>query len=183
MDELITLLEKYDLNSLIIIIALLILAAFGVAGIVKKIKSVFEDYHTGRNAQEDKERLISERLNKLEEEEVEDKKQLAQISTSIEDLRKIIEKVQENQNRSNIATCRSAMYRLANELIEKKWMSQTEYETLSDLSDVYLMAGGSNYVRPSTIQRALMLPVLTDDEIANHMYERIVDNNNNRRHN
>ena len=52
-----------------------------------------------------------------------------------------------------------------NELIAKQWMSQSDYESLQELSDVYMKSGDSHFVIPNLIQRALNLPVLTEEEI------------------
>ena len=83
----------------------------------------------------------------------------------IEELEKSTKTINENLNKFNKATSRNAVYKLANELIAKQWMSQSDYESLQELSDVYMKSGDSHYVIPNIIQRALNLPVLTDEEI------------------
>lgn len=165
MDALVTLIETYGPSSLLVMIILLISAAIGIYTVSKKIKEMLEAYRNKVNAEENKDKTTKDRLDKLEKSHEENTAKIDNMGKLIEEIKDSIEKLRENQNKANIATCRSAMYRLATELINQEYMSQTEYDTLSDLTDVYLMSGGSNYVRPSLVQRALSLPVLTDAEI------------------
>ena len=165
MDALVTLIETYGPSSLLVMIILLISAAIGIYTVSKKIKEMLEAYRNKVNAEENKDKTTKDRLDKLEKSHEENTTKIDNMGKLIEEIKDSIEKLRENQNKANIATCRSAMYRLATELINQEYMSQTEYDTLSDLTDVYLMSGGSNYVRPSLVQRALSLPVLTDAEI------------------
>ena len=130
-------------------------------------------YYNKRSSNENRESEIDEKLKNLEEADQKYEAQLEDITNSISEIKTIIENVQKNQNRANIATARSAMYRLANELISKNWMSQTEYDTLSELSEVYNMSGGPRHSKSSLIKRALNLPVLTDEEIQFKKYEDI----------
>ena len=55
------------------------------------------------------------------------------------------------------------MYRLGSELVKKGWATENESETLQDLYNVYITAGAKD--KPNVVERALLLPVLTDDEI------------------
>ena len=165
MKDLITLLQSYDAGTIITILILLILSFFGITEVRNKIKEYFDLYYKNRSDKDNKDHEIHERLDKLEETTVNYDKKFDQMTESIGEIKTIIENVQNNQNRANIATARSAMYRLANELISKNWMSQTEYDTLFELSEVYNMSGGPVYSKSSLIKRALNLPVLTDEEI------------------
>ena len=163
MSDIIKLFENYSPGTITIIFLLFLSATFGVAEIVKKIRGNLDNYYENRSSKDNKDKTINERLEKLEDNEEDDRKALKEISTSISELRKIIEAVQDNQNRSNIATCRSAMYRLSSELIKKQWMTQSESDTLNDLLDVYMRSGAE--VKPSVVARAQLLPVLTEEEI------------------
>lgn len=171
MKEIEQLLQSFDVGQIILLFLIFVSAIFGIMDIVKKVKGALESYYQSRSSEENKDKTITDRLDKLEKSEEEDKAQLKEISNSIEELRKLIMKVQENQDRSNVATARSAMYRLSSELINKKWMSQSEYDTLYDLADVYKLSCKEEV--PSLVKRALMLPVLTDEEIR----DKVVDQN------
>ena len=109
----------------------------------------------------------------LEEGEKETTQSLSKISESLDELRKLIEVVQKNQNKSNLATCKSALYRLSSELLAKGWVSQIEYETLEDLYEVYKMSTDKSLYdgKNNNIRRALSLPILTEDEIEAKIYE------------
>ena len=164
MKDLVTLLQTYDTGTIIIFLALLLMAFFGVAEAKNKIKGYFDVYYNKRNSSDKRDQEIDDRLEKLENASKSDEERFNDLSRSIGDIKVIIEKIQDSQNRSNMATARSAMYRIANELLSKQWMSQTEYDTLSELSSVYSDAGGT-ISKHSLIERALSLPVLTDEEI------------------
>ena len=163
MDAIIKLIQDYGVSATIILFLLFLCAVFGAIEIYKKIKSYLDEYHNTQSTKENKEKSINERLDKLEKNEDADQKKLNEITTSISDLRKIIENVQKNQNRANIATCRSAMFRLGSELLNKGWMTQNEEETLKDLYEVYMISGAES--EPTIVTRALLLPILTDEEI------------------
>lgn len=169
MGSLITLLEQYSFASILIIFILIILSGIGIYETVVKISGIFNNYHTNRTTKENKYTEIVNRIEKLEGTSNQHTNEIKDIKESISETRLIMDKMQDEQHRSNRATSRSAMYRLSNELIAKGWMTQTEYDTLSDLTDVYIRNGSKNdsYVRPSLAQRALQLPVLTDDEVEN----------------
>lgn len=173
MKDLITLLQSYDTTTILTIVIFLILSFFGISEVRTKIKEYFDMYYNKRSTDENRETEIDEKLKSLEESDKKYEAQLEDINNSIAEIKTIIENVQKNQNRANIATARSAMYRLANELISKNWMSQTEYDTLSELSEVYNMSGGPRHSKSSLIKRALNLPVLTDEEIQFKKYEDI----------
>ena len=163
MKELMELLQTYGATSVLILFILFIMSVFGIMETIKRVKSYLESYHEAKTKEEGNDRTIKERLEKLEKDEERDKEKLDQICNSIRELKIIIEKVQDNQNKSNIAICRSSMYRLASELINKQWMSQIESDTLEDLLNVYISSGNVN--TPSVVKRAMVLPVLTDEEI------------------
>ena len=171
MKDLITLLQSYDTGTILTILILLVLSFFGITEIRNKIKEYFDIYYKNRSDNEHREQELDTRIENLEKSNEKYDKRFDEMTSSIEDIKTIIVNVQNNQNRANIATARSAMYRLANELISKNWMSQTEYETLSELSEVYNMSGGPRHSKSSLIKRALDLPVLTDEEIRYKKFE------------
>lgn len=163
MDSLIKVFDNFGSGGTVVIFLLFLSAIFGLIEIIKKIRTYLDEYYHKRSHYEKKDINLNNRLTRLEDSEQDTKKSLHDISLSISELRKIIEAVQDNQNRSNIATCRSAMYRLASELIKKQWMTQSEADTLTDLLDVYMRSGAE--AKPSVVTRAQLLPVLTEEEI------------------
>ena len=173
MKDLITLLQSYDTTTILVIAILLILAFFGITEMRNKIKEYFDIYYKNRNTTETKDKDVDKRLTNLEDTTKKDEKRLDDISNHISEIKDIITAVQNNQNRANMATAKSAMYRLANELISKTWMSQTEYDTLYELYEVYKTSGGAKHGNATLIERALKLPVLTDEEIQYKKLEEI----------
>ena len=173
MDELLDILKNYNLSDILILFILFSLAIYGIIEMVKKTKGLLDSYHQNQSAKEDKEKSITDRLDKLEEGEKETTQSLSKTSESLDELRKLIEVVQKNQNKSNLATCKSALYRLSSELLAKGWVSQIEYETLEDLYEVYKMSTDKSLydAKNNNIRRALSLPILTEDEIEAKIYE------------
>lgn len=169
MNSLITLLEDYSFSTIVIIFILFILSILGIAEVVKKVHGAFAKYHQKVSAEEHRNYDINSRIDRLERNSNDTRINIEDLKTNVIDLKNNVRHIQENQYKANRATSRSAMYRLSKELIAKGWMSQIEYDTLNELSDVYLMSAGAgmSYVRPSLVQRALQLPVLTDEEIEN----------------
>ena len=166
MDELVNLISTYNPATLLIIIAGCASVCKGLVICVKKIFGFLEGYRKSINKFEDKNKNINEKIKELETSINTLNQKNDELIKSIAELQKTIKKIQETQNRSIVTTTGSTMTRLANEIITKGWMTETDHETLSDLSDVWLKAGGSdNYVIPVVVQRALNLSVLTDDEI------------------
>lgn len=159
MSELITLLEGHSLSSIAIIFILFVLIIIGIYETIEKLKGIFLSYHNKLSKEENKDISINDKLNSL-------KVKINEIEEQLDEISNQLERLQVNTNRSNRALSRPALNDLAIKLINKGWMSQTEYETLSELTDVYLMSASvqDGYVKPSLIQRALELKVLTEQE-------------------
>ena len=117
------------------------------------------------NNLEDRDKAINDAIKQVEDLIAAQSKRIDEDEQKIEKLEKKTTTIDENLNKFNKATSRNAVYKLANELIAKQWMSQSDYESLQELSDVYMKSGDSHFVIPNLIQRALNLPVLTDEEI------------------
>lgn len=167
MEALITLVESYSLSSIVIFAVLLFLAIRGINSAYTEIKAWLKKYYDSKKEKDEKAEAIDDRLRALEEAEEQDKVQLKELKELIEETRKAVNSLKDNQNEVNKAQAQSSMYRLATELIRKGYMSQTESETLDELTRIYMISCGRNYITPPIIERAMKLDVLTDEEIEN----------------
>lgn len=165
MNDLIKLFTEYSLGSIIVFLMLILSSVFGVYNIFTKATSILETYRIKRNSVENRDKEINNAIKQVEDLIAAQNERIDKIENRINELEKSIKTINENLNKFNKATSRNAVYKLANELIAKQWMSQSDYESLQELSDIYMKSGDSHYVIPNIIQRALNLPVLTDEEI------------------
>ena len=165
MDDLIKLFTDYSFGSIVVFILLILSSVAGVYSVFTKVTAILEVYRRKRNSEEDRDKKIDDAIKHFEELIDAQAKRIDADKEKIEQLEKKTNIIDENLNKFNKATSRNAVYKLANELIAKQWMSQSDYESLQELSDVYMKSGDSHYVIPNIIQRALSLPVLTDEEI------------------
>ena len=165
MDDLIKLFTDYSFGSIVVFILLILSSVAGVYSVFTKVTAILEVYRRKRNSEEDRDKKIDDAIKHFEELIDTQAKRIDADEEKIEQLEKKTNIIDENLNKFNKATSRNAVYKLANELIAKQWMSQSDYESLQELSDVYMKSGDSHYVIPNIIQRALSLPVLTDEEI------------------
>lgn len=165
MDDLIKLFTDYSFGSIVVFILLILSSVAGVYSVFTKVTAILEVYRRKRNSEEDRDKKIDDTIKHFEELIDAQAKRIDADEEKIEQLEKKTNIIDENLNKFNKATSRNAVYKLANELIAKQWMSQSDYESLQELSDVYMKSGDSHYVIPNIIQRALSLPVLTDEEI------------------
>lgn len=165
MNDLIKLFTEYSFGSILIFIFLILSSIAGVYSVFTKITSLLEVYRIRRNSIEDRDKKIDDAIKQVEAITEVQTERIKKDEDRIEELEKSTKTINENLNKFNKATSRNAVYKLANELIAKQWMSQSDYESLQELSDVYMKSGDSHYVIPNIIQRALNLPVLTDEEI------------------
>lgn len=165
MGDLIKLFTDYSFGSIVVFILLILSSVAGVYSVFTKVTAILEVYRRKRNSEEDRDKKIDDAIKHFEELIDAQAKRIDADEEKIEQLEKKTNIIDENLNKFNKATSRNAVYKLANELIAKQWMSQSDYESLQELSDVYMKSGDSHYVIPNIIQRALSLPVLTDEEI------------------
>lgn len=158
-------LSTYSLSDVLVLLGVLFSACVGVYNIGKKILAVLEAYRQKRNSIENKDKNINNKIEELESKINEDREKIKHLDQDIKKLENDINNVKSDITKVNKVTSRNAIFKLANELIAKQWMSQSENETLQELCEIYMKTGNNNYVIPSIIQRALNLPVLTEEEI------------------
>lgn len=174
MEFLIQLIERYDFNSIIVILILFIGSIIGIFEIVTKILQTLEKYRKNKNKIEDRNRAIDSRFDKIEQAEHEDKLQLNELSNELKEMKQLVIQIQkdqisanESQKKVNRAQARSAIFRLATEVVNRGYCSLDESETLESLTNVYMSSCSSsdNYGVPEIVKKALQIEILTLDEI------------------
>ncbi len=161
----ITTLSNYSITDVIVLLGIIFSSCVGIYNMVKKIMAILEEYRLKRNSIENKDKDINNKIKELENKIIEDREKIKNLNDEIERFREEINSIKADMTKVNKVTSRNAVYKLANELIAKQWMSQSESETLQELCEIFMKTGTTNYVIPSVIQRALNLPVLTEEEI------------------
>lgn len=183
MGELIKLLETCSGPVIFIAVLLLIGGVFGIVTLVFKVKEWFEMYHAKRAKVEKHEDEINNRFTAIETAQAEDHKQIMALKDDLSDVKDLIvniqdtqDKADENQKRANRAQSRSAMGRMAQEILDKGYMTETEAEILDDLLNVFKdsVGKGDSFSVPNIVSKALNMEVLTPEEIArkHHMTQK-----------
>ena len=165
-------LSNYSITDVIVLLGIIFSSCVGIYNMVKKIMAILEAYRQKRNSIENKDKNINNKIKELEDKIVEDREKIKNLNDDIIRLENEIINIKSDITKANKVTSRNAIYKLANELIAKQWMSQSENETLQELCEIFMKTGNNNYVIPSIIQRALNLPVLTEEEIEEKLASR-----------
>jgi septal ring factor EnvC (AmiA/AmiB activator) len=165
MGEVVSNIGGYNLSTIITVLGIVCTSLIGVYNIVKKILAIFEAYRQNVNKIESKDKDIYNKLEELENKISEDRQKIDHLKSNIEKLESEVSNIKTDITKANRVTSRNAVYKLANELIAKQWMSQSESDSIRELCDIYMKTGDNNYIIPNIIQRALSLPVLTEEEI------------------
>lgn len=174
MSEIIDLIEALGPGGAVTAFFLVIGAIYGAYNTFCKAREILEKYHQNRKKTEQRDEEINSRFQAIEDSQAEDHKQILSVKSDLEDVRELIKKIQQNQDKADVvqrkanrAQSRSAMMRLTNELLAKGYMTETESETLDDLVQVFMQSAGDGdtYIIPNIVSRALKLSILTADEI------------------
>lgn len=165
MDALIQLVKECSPIEIIVAILLIIKSVEFIIDKVKNGSDILNIYYKKRNKEEKNDESIQDRLNRLESRDEDFAKALNNINYSLGKLDEKMNRLEDNQKKTTVASSRSTIYRVCNEVIEKKWMSQIEFEILDDLSKVYTSAGGNHFAKDVLLPKAMALPVISDLEI------------------
>lgn len=163
MDSLFTLIREYKGTDIIIIIALVWASAKWIfkeiAGVKAYIKKYLEDNYTTRKSVDDKEEDTDTRLDNVEQDSAKMQQYLAELHEMLENLCIAMKENNEQNRRTTIATSRSTIYRVCAEALERKYMTQIEFEILDELGDIYISLGGNHTAKDRLLPNTLALPV------------------------
>lgn len=151
--------ENYTLVEIIIFLLLAVTAVKGAIEGFKYIKGLFDNYHTKKSGEEKKEQTVDERITKLEEHDKWQYNELQIQSAVLMELKQMLVEMKAENDKNVIATNRHALNQIATKVIQRGYITQTEYETFKDLSDIYLAKGGNHTMKDKIIPEVLNLPI------------------------
>lgn len=171
-------LNGYDLNEVIVFIGIICTSGIGVYNTGKKILSMLETYRQKRNKIENRETYIDNKFTEIDQKIVENKEDITNLKANVDKLDSEMSTILSNVTMTNKVTSRNQLLQYAKEILAKQWMTQSECDTLNDLCDAFTRSSDNpnNVNLPNVVQRAMELPVLTQEEIEARNYA-----NNNRR--
>jgi len=159
MDNLILLLEEYTLPSVLIILIVCFLAFKEVWGAVVWIKDKLELYRKKKNQSEDEKETVEERLTRLEKHDGWQYNALLDVQRGLQTITNTLSDMQKRQEEATVATARSALYRLSQEILAKGYMSQIEYDCFKELYDVYIENHGNHSMKDKIAPKVFALEI------------------------
>lgn len=159
MPNLIHLLENYTFPTLFILIIFLFLAVKEVCGAVTWVKDKLNSYHKKRSQSEDEKESVEDRLTKLEKHDNWQYNALLEMTKSLQNINNTLVDMQKKQEEATVATARSALYRLSQEILAKGYMSQIEYDCFKELYDVYIENHGNHSMKDKIAPEVFKLEI------------------------
>lgn len=158
MDALIELIEKYGVTAIIVII-LFAVAVKQVVEFCSWAKGKLDAWRDKENDKDDKAESVEDRLTRLENHDNWQYEKINDVAESIEDIKELLVQNQEKQDEATVAMCRALLKNIADEALEKKYLTTIEFETFSSLSDVYIFRKGNHAMKDRIIPEVLKLPI------------------------
>lgn len=173
MDKFIELFKAFTFTEVVMVIVLLILGLKGTAEILKTIKSDLETWYQKKRGIEQKEETLESRVSKLEESDKVQLEKLDQIEDSVQKLTCFLEETVQDRNRrldeiteshknAVVAQARASLYKISKDLDGRDYITSTEYEIFSGLSEQYLQNGGNSIFKNKIIPAIEALPIRND---------------------
>ena len=159
MDNLILLFEEYTLPSVLVILIICFLAFKEVWSAAVWIKDKLELYRNKKNQSEDEKETVEERLTKLEKHDKWQYNAWMEMTKSLQTISNTLSDMQKKQEESTVATARSALYRLSQEILAKGHMSQIEYDCFKELYDVYIENHGNHSMKDKIAPKVFALEI------------------------
>lgn len=158
MDAVIELIEKYGVTAIVIII-LGCVAAKETVEFISWVKGKLHAWKDKENDKEDKEESVDDRLTRLESHDSWQYEKINEMAESMEDIKELLMQNQEKQDEATVAMCRALLKNIADEALEKQYLTTVEFETFSALADVYIFRKGNHYMKDKIIPEVLKLPI------------------------
>ena len=146
------------MNTLITII-LFILAIKGIYESVRWIKIELNAWYKKRNLEEELGNQVGERLDTLEQETKNQSDKLESIDATLQNISASIEMMAANSRNNTVAICRSSLWNWYENVKNREFINSAEYETIMDLSKVYLDNNGNSVFKNKIIPYLQNVPV------------------------
>ena len=169
MDQIEYLSHFSPLEAIGLIVAVVIIISI-VWNFSKKVYSELETWRTKKNSIEDEKEGVEKRIAALEanDKRFDDKldtiaagvqEVAAGLETFSESVNKRLDDMAEETRERSVANARATLYSLAKELEGRDHISKAEYETFSELSQIYIRNGGNSVFKNKIIPFVESLPI------------------------
>lgn len=158
MDAVITLIEDYGVTAIIVII-LFAVAVKQVVEFYSWAKGKLDAWRNAENSKDEQQESVEDRLTRLENHDNWQYEKINDVAESIEDIKELLVQSQDKQDEAAVAMCRALLKNIADDALEKGYLTTIEFETFSALTDVYLFRKGNHYMKDFLIPQVLKLPV------------------------
>lgn len=145
--------------SSLVVIFLFIAAIKGTYEGVKWIKGELNRWYQNKHDEQEKDETIMERLEKLEAENMEQTIKCTNITEALIQINEQIKDIRNDYNKVTVALTRASLHTLCHSLKDRDSITEAEYETFTDLRDVYLASGGNAVFKNKIIPYIESLPV------------------------
>lgn len=145
--------------SSLVVIFLFIAAIKGTYEGVKWIKGELNRWYQNKHDEQEKDETIMERLEKLETENIEQTNRCTNITEALIQINEQIKDIRDDYNKVTVALTRASLHTLCHGLKDRDSITEAEYETFTDLRDVYLTSGGNAVFKNKIIPYIESLPV------------------------
>ena len=161
MSDLLSLVKAVEESPFVSIVAIILFIAAikGFYEFVKWIKIELNKWYQTKHEEQEKDETIFERLDKLESENTEQTNKVTDISTTLNNINNEIKGIREDYTKVTVALTRASLHALCDDLKDRDYITEAEYETFIDLRDVYLASGGNAVFKNKIIPYVESLPV------------------------
>lgn len=159
MSELIGLIEKYTLPSVLIIILVVFMAIKEGSEAVTWVRGKLNAYHDKRSKTEDEKEDVNERLATLEKHDNWQYNALLDMAKSLQNINTTLVDMQKRQDAVTVATSRSTLYRLHADFMNKGYVTKEDLKTFTELGKLYALAGGNDIVHLKLEPEVFALPI------------------------
>lgn len=155
MLDLLNEIDKYNPIAVIALFWVLIMAVKEIFEIYKWVGARLEEWRNKKNGIERKEESADERITKLEH-------QNEKLFEKMDTICELLVQYQKDNDEVVVANSRATLNTLAEQIKAKGFMTESEYDTFMDLSDIYLRKNGNHSMKDKVIPYIRSLPVKTD---------------------
>lgn len=170
MADQIEVISRYSFWEIVGLLTAIIIVFGIVSTFLKKVYSDLETWRTKKNSIEDEKEGIEKRIEALEanDKRFDDKldtiaagvqEVAAGLETFSESVNKRLDDMAEETRERSVANARATLYSLAKELEGRDHISRAEYETFSELSQIYIRNGGNSVFKNKIIPFVESLPI------------------------
>lgn len=152
MIKLIEMLEDIGPVAAVALFWIAIMALKELIEMYRWFKARLEEWSDKKNGIERREESEEERLSKLEA-------QYSKLDSKFDKMYELIVQQQKDNDEVVVANSRATLNTLAEQISAKGYMTETEYDTFMDLSDMYLKKGGNHSMKDKVIPYIKSLPV------------------------